>query len=288
MFVFVKTGEGVFEGPFDDNNIASAPTVVTNAPADFVVTSIVTPQEGFSGEPALIEWTVRNDGPAVWPGTAYWTDQVWISPDPVFLPGRALILGGHTHSNAEGLAGGESYTENAEFVLPRGIGGQYYIYVQTNIGGESRDATGDNNRSRESFRRRAFEDTSNNRDQAPIPVTFREPDLNVTDIALPVESPTSGQSVSIGWTTTNIGTRRTREIFWWDSVYLSADPSLDDGDQFLGRWQRGGVRGLDINASYSPTLNVVLPDGVEGDFYLLVFTDSNLVGAPPPGPPEIR
>jgi hypothetical protein len=39
--------------------------------------------------------------------------------------------------------------------------------------------------------------------------------------------------------------------------------------------------------SYTRTVHVNLPDGIEGDFHILVFTDSNLTGAVPPHGPGI-
>ena len=38
------------------------------APADLRVTAVVTPSESFSGERALVQWTVQNTGAAVWSG----------------------------------------------------------------------------------------------------------------------------------------------------------------------------------------------------------------------------
>ncbi|MHC4994061.1 MAG: CARDB domain-containing protein, partial [Planctomycetota bacterium] len=285
QYVIVVTGAGVFEGPLDDNNDNLGPTDVTNRPADFIVTDVDTPSVSFSGEPATIGYTVRNIGPRVWDGTRYWKDEVWISPDPTFIRGRATLLGTVTHSNSGGFDTGESYTTSSTFTLPRGIGGQYYIYVFTNIDGSDRDATGSNDFSRDSFVRRAFETRGNNEGSAPIPVTYREPDLVVTNLTTPAGPPTAGESITVDWTVTNLGTRRTREGAWYDRVYLSNDPSLDFSDQFLGGALHLGH--LDIGAAYTRSATVSLPDDVEGDFYLLVFTDSSITGPPPPGGPWV-
>ena len=60
-----------------------------------------------------------------------------------------------------------------------------------------------------------------------IDVTYREPDLTITSISLPPGPLLSGQSVTVTYTVSNIGTRETREIAWDDRLYLSSDPSLD-------------------------------------------------------------
>lgn len=285
QFVIVVTGEGVFEGPFVDNNANFAPTNVTNAPADFIVTSVVTPAENFSGEPALIEYSVRNQGPAVWSGTRYWQDEVWISPDPEFIPARATQLGVVTHSNADGLGSGASYTVSKEFVLPRGIGGEFFIYVFTNVGGTQADASGRNDLSRDTFISRAFEATSNNQGAAPIAVTYREPDLVVSALDVGSNPIQAGGRSQVMFTVTNQGNRATREAYWIDRVYLSRDPSLDKGDQLIGAAEHRGVLG--VGASYTTTVNVVLPDGIVGDFFVLVFVDSNLAGPLPPAEAQV-
>ena len=81
--------------------------------------------------------------------------------------------------------------------------------------------------------------------------------------------------------------RATRTGFWVDRVYLSRDASLSSDDQFLGQWGYSSGAPLGVGQSYSPTITVPLPDGASGDYHLIGFTDSNLVGAAPPGPPGI-
>ena len=105
----------------------------------------------------------------MWNGTQFWTDQVYLSPDAQFIPGRATLLGNVTHSNNGGLANGESYTESEAFTLPRGIGGDFFIYVFANVFGTDADAIGRNDDSRESFHGRAFETPGNNAGQAHLP-----------------------------------------------------------------------------------------------------------------------
>ena len=61
---------------------------------------------------------------------------------------------------------------------------------------------------------------------------------------------------------------------WYDRLYLSGDPSLDESDQLIGVYRRIGV--LDAGSSYTRTQDVVIPDGILGDFNLLIFTDSNI------------
>ena len=76
--------------------------------------------------------TVKNIGAPVWSGTQYWIDQVYISTDPTFIPYRATFLGNFVHTNSTPLGTGDSYTGQGTVTLPRGIGGNYFVYVITN------------------------------------------------------------------------------------------------------------------------------------------------------------
>ena len=72
---------------------------------------------------------------AVWSGTSFWYDAIWISKDTVFDSQRAVKLGVKAHSNAAGLAANGSYTESYGVSIPPGYDGQYYIYVITDANG---------------------------------------------------------------------------------------------------------------------------------------------------------
>ena len=127
----VQTGANVYQGPYTDNDTRTAPADVTAYPAaDLQVASVVTQAPNDSGEKTTVTWTVTNFGAPVWPGTRYWTDEVWFSPDPTF-GSRAFVIGSRARSNDTPLGTNESYTVSQDVVLPRGIDGLFYIYVFT-------------------------------------------------------------------------------------------------------------------------------------------------------------
>src|SRR5262249_51978127 len=97
-----------------------------------------------------------------------------------------------------------------------------------------------------------------NTGSAPLPVTYREPDLRVSDLVVPSVAPHSGDTIPVTWTVTNSGTRATRESDWSDRVSLSRDPSLSQDDVQLGSYERTSA--LVQGAAYTVTLNVTLPD----------------------------
>ena len=66
-----------------NNNLADA-ALVTRAASDLQVTTVSSTGPTFSGEQATVTWSVTNHGAAVWSGTDFWYDAIWISRDPVF------------------------------------------------------------------------------------------------------------------------------------------------------------------------------------------------------------
>ena len=85
----------------------------------------------------------------------------------------------------------------------------------------------------------------------------------MTNITVP-SNVISGTTIPITYTVTNQGTRATRTASWTDRIFLSQDPSLDMYDTVLGQSGYGQV--LAAGASYTETVNVRIPDGIQGNF----------------------
>ncbi|MEO1373935.1 MAG: pre-peptidase C-terminal domain-containing protein [Cyanobacteria bacterium J06635_10] len=291
-YVIIKTNAGnrVWEGVYTNNNEKNANINITSTSSDLEVIDVnVKPIEdkNYSGDTTSIEWTVRNNSAPVWEGTRYWYDEIWISNDPVFNPGAATKIGFVPYSPTEQLGTQDTYTNSTDVILPTGYDGEYFIHVSTNYSHDSRTSrfrgslpdSGDNEGYRQSFEYRVHEDTSNNLKTTSIDVTYREADLEITNVQYSevddVNGVQSGETIKVTWDVTNIGTRDTRENEWYDRVYLSQDGSLDKKDIYLGQYRRKD--NLQIESSYTGTVTANLPEGIDGDYQLLVFTDSNLV-----------
>lgn len=276
-----------WEGPYTNNNADYADSDIATPAADLKITSIIAPETSDSGETAPLSWTVTNQGADMWSGTKYWYDEVWVSPDPNFIKGRATPVGRFIHSPETSLKTGDSYTQEQNITLPPGIDGEYYFYVTTDYSLESElskdysasldiPRSGTNEDSWESYEVRGFEDPSNNVEQVAFDAVYKEADLKITNLNVDNPNPTSGATVPLSWTVENIGTRTTRTNYWEDRVYLSTDATLDFNDELLTSYIREAETGLGIGESYDVNLNVQLPENIDGDYHLLVFTDSNI------------
>src|SRR5262249_8414044 len=151
------------------------------------------------------------------------------------------------HSNDQTLGAGQNYTQSLKFTLPRGIGGTavnpqtYYVYVITDPRGSTNTGIRDNDGSRNYYAINGYEDPTNNQGTQTLPVIYREPALRVTDLIVPSTPTHSGDVIPVSWTVTNAGNRDTREGFWYDRVYLSRSPSLDDQSYMLAQVGHGSI-----------------------------------------------
>lgn len=237
--------------------------VISQQP-DLLVTQVQAPTTAYSGQSMLVAWTVADSGLG---GTnvPQWSDRIYLSPTPTLDLGTAVELG--TTQNLTYLNVNESYTNQGIFTLPNGISGTFYAIVVTDVLDELSES-----------------DAGNNLDvSAPVDVSLSaSADLQVTALSVPSNA-FSGDPITVSWTVQNLGTGRTDVDNWYDTVFLSPDPSLDytlsSGsikflDRPLGRLQHVGA--LDPDTTYNAVLQVTIPPEVSGTQYLFVWSDINV------------
>ena len=78
--------------------------------------------------------------------------------------------------------------------------------------------------------------------------------------------------MTVSWTVKNIGHADTGVGNWSDKVYLSTDDVLSSDDQFLGSFAHAGI--LAADASYQQSQSIRLPDGISGNYRILVQVDA--------------
>ena len=252
LFVVTDQTNRVFELD-NDNNIASPVSTidVDLTPPDLVVTQVDAPAIIAAGTGLPIEIVIENHGLGD-TTTGTWYDNIYLSSTGDI--NGAQLLTSIKHST--GLALNDSYTiDLSSLTIPLTVfPGDYFLVISTD------------------HYTQAYEtDDSNNLWTQAITVVRDTADLAVTSIT-PVASAFSGQSVDIEWTVTNQGTATTNTTTWNDNVYLSLDPALGGSqDILIGQFQR--TNPLEAGQSYTRLESVYIPDGLTGDYYIVVRTD---------------
>ena len=127
LIVSADSGNHVFEGNFENNNIGSR-SIVFEAPAvDLQVTSVNIPSTAVAGQNVSISFTVANTSPEITFASS-WTDYVVLSRDLVIdTTDRVIANFGH----AGVLGAGNSYTVTGDAFVPSGLTGEYNVFVIT-------------------------------------------------------------------------------------------------------------------------------------------------------------
>ena len=237
LFVATDSTNAVYEYTFENNNVTEAGNLVSVRPVDFadlVVSSVVAPGSGSSGQPLTITWTVTNQRAGA-TNVSSWQDRLVLSTDTVLGNGDDVTLGTQAHSGT--LSGGASYTQTADVVLPQGIEGTRYVFVLADATNAVDEFLLDGNNSGRS-------------DAVAISLT-PPPDLQVTSITVPAQALTAG-TLAVTWTVSNLGTAAATGD-WTDRVYLSTD-AVAGGDQLLGTFTHTG--GLELERQLQPQRDV--------------------------------
>lgn len=258
LFVVVDTADNVYEGLQNGNNVSTGLGVTFSQNlADLQVTALTAPTAAVAGTPFTLTWSTQNLGVGA-TNNNFWYDSAYLSTDSTLSPDD-ISLAAVRRSNA--LAINEQYTTSAQFAIPLGLTGSFYILLKTDSTNLVLEGSAESNNSRAS--------TSTISVTAGPPQT--QADLVVTQVSAPSQA-ISGQRVSLSWTVQNNGDP-INSGKWYDSVYLSLDPILDrQQDVYLGYRER--TQSLANGANYVLTDSFNIPSRLFGSYYVLIATDS--------------
>ncbi len=237
----------------ESNNVLPLPLRVDFVPADLVVTSVSAARTAGSGGTLAVSWTVTNVGGGV-TSTGQWHDSVVLRDIPV--PGTGTVLGSVPH--VQRLLPGESYTVTTMLPVPDDLAGTFYVCVHTDSAQRVLEGAGE----------------SNNATVDPLAtVIILSPvaDLEASNVTAPATGYT-GQNLTVSWEVRNLAAP-IDSGHWYDAVFLSADPYLDpDSDVFLGFTRQAAP--LSTGGGYLMTEAFFVPEGLEGLWYVGVYTDA--------------
>jgi uncharacterized repeat protein (TIGR01451 family) len=236
-------------------NTASATLTVLSPRPDLVVSSATVPTSTQTDSAFNISWTVKNQGTAR--ANAPWTDRVWLSDDNRIGPNDTLIGEFPFNSNLEP-------NQTADRIQTINIArnaishdGPYFLLVQTDANNQINEGINEDN----------------NFVARPINITRPpRPDLLVDSIVGP-NTAFFGQTILVQWTVKNNGGGPTNAQGWQDFVYLSLDNVPEIEDPF--KISVTNVSYLSAGDSYTATAEVKIPQGLVGQYKIIVWTDGD-------------
>ncbi|MEQ1743908.1 MAG: MopE-related protein, partial [Saprospiraceae bacterium] len=121
---------------------------------------------------------------------------------------------------------------------------------------------------------RAFNDCHSAWSDTLTFTTIQSPDLIVSSITGPA-SAAYGQTIAVSWQVKNIGQAGTGAASWEDILFLSPDTTVVyPGTPFWRTWNN--LSYLNTSETYTRTVNVTVPLGYLGNYYLVAMTGLGL------------
>lgn len=261
VYVLTDAVADIYENALEANNANQngvALNVTLSPWADLTPTAIIGPPSAAAGATVNVAYSVKNIGNAAVEGLS-WGDKVYIQSNPQWNAATAQLIRTQVYNLS--LPVDSSYNVVASVGLPLALpGGNYYLFIYTDADNNVYEFTGENN---------------NLLGSSQINISGYPPvDLAVTDVTQVPDSAKSGQTIPVSWQVRNLSANNTIVAQWTDAVYLSSDSFYNAGvdQQLTTRTQTGP---LAASAVYTANTNVVLPNGISGNYYLIVFADVN-------------
>lgn len=255
LIAVTDSSDQVFELNNANNARAAAgTTVITENAADLIAILPSSPLTGRAGGVVTVSWTVRNQGVGDTPVGA-WTDRVIASPNATYGDGDDIALASIDRTGK--LDPGQEYVRTENIPIPFALVGQYYLFLVADIYNAVFEGGNEGN---------------NVSTSAVLSVLRDTPDLQVDSVTADATAVTGG-SITVNWSVSNHGAGTTNSTYWYDSVYLSANTTIDGPDLFLGYNFHAGA--LAPGGSYAQSRTFGLPvDLAPGTYYIIVRTDS--------------
>lgn len=241
---------------YHDNFFYDYLTIEVPPLPDLQVTSIVAPNNFYSGTQVSVMATVSNTGNAM-TDVNRWSDALYYSQSETFDPSTAQYLGSVQHIGS--LNPGDSYEVVLNGTIPVTFYGEVYFYVHTDVYGQVYEHVANNN--------------NITRSQSVNVILSPPADLIPLEIEIP-SSVSTGQKITVSFTVYNQGAGNSNVSSWYDKVYLSTNPNELQNPIELASIKHS--YGLAPDATYTQTVNLSLPTSLNaGNYYLYVVVDAN-------------
>jgi len=257
LFIHTDANNDIFEAGIDNNNIKKSDTnlVVTLSPwPDLRVVKVDATDTATAGDAVAVSFTVKNNGTASAGGSS-WKDKIYLSKDAVLNVNNATFM--KEMVRAQALAVNDSFNMTTMISLNAGLtAGKYYLHVYTDADDNIYEHSDNNNNI-----------TSKSIQILPYPPI----DYAINSVTSP-DTGSSGKSISISYIVKNIGQGKSLAPNYYDAIYLSTDSIWSPATDILVNREQMNTQ-LQPNTSYTKNISVTLPNGISGNYYLLMITD---------------
>ncbi|HQU47058.1 MAG TPA: CARDB domain-containing protein, partial [Pirellulales bacterium] len=234
------------------DNLATQPVVVTTPNVNLAIAGTAA-SSVIEGDTIPVSWTVTNNGSEAAKGS--WSDAVYLSNDPT-LDDTAVRLTTVAAPTDALLPAGGHYTQTANVTIPASTTGPHYLLFVANEG-------------------QTQGETNYANDVTAAPISLSAPDLKLQSATVtPSTSGTviEGGQTSVSWTVDN-NSAVAAPADWFDSVFVSDQPSFDGSTKYITSFDESSHAGLAANASYTDSSQIAVPQFPTGTAYLLFVTD---------------
>jgi len=259
IYILTDAYNSIYEYAYENNNLDRSENpidIILPLTPDLKITNLIVPEKVESGRSIKIKWDVLNQGVNSTHSTEpYWLDKIFlldVSHQSNFIPMNSFFQKGPLHSGA-------GYSKEEIIMIPNGMKGSYFCYIQTDY----------NNKVFEYLSEENNDYTSSQIINIELP---KLPDLKAISIETP-NTLTAGDIISITYSVKNIGEITTGYNSWNDYLYLSKYPGYSRSDIILKNYQINSP--LDISETYTKTMNINIPTNISGDYFIKLKTDNN-------------
>ncbi|MGB0521697.1 MAG: CARDB domain-containing protein [Flammeovirgaceae bacterium] len=250
--------DDLYEFPNATNNILSKPLYVKESPvADLQIANALFTEPTdtlVAGRRAVLNYDLSNLGEV----TAYpsWNNAVYISAEATFNANARRI---DLERFNDTLLVNETISDSSVMFLPTDLeAGSYYFFLFVDHDSSIYERTGETNNV---LMVRSF-----------FVKPYPPADLTLHALTA-VSTANSGAEIQVDWEVKNIGDGSQLEKVWYDTLYLSTDNVLDRGnDIVIDYWEQLGPLGR--GKSYDRSKLVEIPNGISGDYYLIMSTSN--------------
>lgn len=253
--VHVDFRNNVFEFLHDDNNQLSTSVKIQQALPDLRVNNLtVSVTDEFNATRLDAVWSVENIGSGK-TLELNWLDTLYIKrSNSNFFD----VLGEYEVTNELPIEKGQRYTNNATVFLPLAVFGQVSVMVEA----ASEQLSGDTSR------------TNNFYTLHLINIDLRAADMVIQNDLKLSDNIQGGKEVEVQYTVFNRGNKNIINTYWVDRIFIKK--YQEDVNPFRNIEVKMELNEtLNINDSYSKTINLKLPDDMSGAFFLEVDVNSD-------------